>query len=75
MRQRKQLELTSLNQFSGLWDIGLSPVVWYLALWGFRAGKILTGSVSLIKEVVGSVGSGLRGLHRKGKLSTLTCRC
>lgn len=41
MRQGKQLGLTSLNKFSGLWAMGWSLVVWYLALGWFKAGEIL----------------------------------
>lgn len=49
-----------LNSFIWLWGLGLSLVVWYLS-------RIVAGTVSLIKEMVGSMGFDFIDLHVKGR--------
>lgn len=58
--------LAHLNNFGGIWGTG--PVPSHLAQW--RLGQVDGGlkSESLIKEVVGGVGSGLAGLPMKGMM-------
>ena len=59
--------LTSLNNYSGLWGIGLSLIVWNLPLEPASFGQVYSGPEckSQIRKVVGGVDFGLIGLYLK----------
>lgn len=60
------LEWDGLNSVSGLWAMGWSPVIWYLALGDLGQQGCWLGGWQLDKGEDCHLNSGLVGLHIKG---------